>query len=545
MVPTLALVLMAGVAVLVALAWTRVQREARQRERAEGMHRSLVEQLPAYVFIEQPGTRRNLYVSPQIEAMLGFTPDEWTSDPDLWSIQLHPDDRARVLRELESATAEGAWSTEYRTLTRGGETRWVHKKAFLVRGTDGTDPYWQGVVFDITERRSAEAKLRAVETQLRNLVEQLPAYVFIEDPNDRSNLYVSPQIEQMLGFTPEEWSADPDLWETQLHPADLERVVQARWGADAVGAWEVDYRTFTKDGRILWLHKVANVVRDMDGVAPYWQGIVFDITERKHAEQVILQSERHEREAAERLRALDQMKNSFLTAVSHELRSPLSTILGMALTLERQEPFDDERAKLWNKLTTSAHKLDRLLRDLLDVDRLSRGIAAFNPTETDLGTLARRCVESLDVGTRTVIVEEMPVSISIDVAKVERIVEDLVSNALRHTGPDTRIWVRVLAEGKGGLIAVEDEGSGVPLEDRESIFKAFRQGPELPGQPPGAGIGLSLVKLFAEMHGGRAWVQDRDGGGASFRVFFPVAIPEEMLSSELAHPEPLVEDVSA
>jgi len=542
---TLALTLVGVIAVLAALGWSRAKKEAGRRERAEGRYRNLVEQLPAYVFIEEPGTHRNLYVSPQIEEMLGFTPDRWKADPDLWAIQLHPDDRERVLGEIESAAAKGAWSTEYRTLTRDGQTRWVHKKSLLVRGAQGTDPYWQGVVFDITERRSAEEKLRAVEAQLRNLVEQLPGYVFIEDPDDRSNLYVSPQIEQMLGFTPEEWKADPDLWEAQLHPADLDRVVQARWAADAVGAWEVDYRTFTRDGRILWLHKVANVVRDMDGVAPYWQGIVFDITERKHAEEVILQSERHEREAAERLRALDQMKNSFLTAVSHELRRPLTTILGMALTLERQEAFVDERADLWNRLTTSARKLDRLLRDLLDVDRLSRGVSVFNPSETDLGALTRTCVESMDAGARTVVLEETPVAIQVDAAKVERIVEDLVTNALRQTGPNARIWVRVLLEGDGGVIAVEDDGPGVPLEERESIFESFR-GPELSGHSPGAGIGLSLVKMFAEMHGGRAWVQDRDGGGASFRVFLPFALLDSVpLSAEHAHPAPVVEDVSA
>jgi signal transduction histidine kinase len=284
----------------------------------------------------------------------------------------------------------------------------------------------------------------------------------------------------------------------------------------------------------------------MDGVAPYWQGIVFDITERKHAEGLILQSERHEREAAERLRALDQMKNSFLTAVSNELRRPLTTILGMALTLERQEAFDEERASLWNKLRSDARKLDRLLRDLLDVDRVSRGIVVFNPRETDLGALARSCVESLDVGARTVVVDESPVAIQVDAPKVERIVEDLVTGALRHTGPDARIWVRVLPESDGAVIAVEHDGPGVPLEERDSIFESFRQGPELSGQSAAASIGLSLVKMFAEMHGGRAWVQDREGGGASFRVFFPFALLDEVSpSGELAHPDLLAEDVPA
>ena len=139
---------------------------------------------------------------------------------------------------------------------------------------------------------------------------------------------------------------------------------------------------------------------------------------------------------------------------------------------------------------------------------------------TDVGALARRTVESLDaLADRSIMVFADPVVIAVDPAKVERIVENLLMNAARHTTADRTIWLRVRPEGDGILIAVEDDGPGVPEELREAIFEPFRQGPTSSPHSPGTGIGLSLVGRFAALHGGRAWVEEREGGGASFRVF--------------------------
>ena len=114
-----------------------------------------------------------------------------------------------------------------------------------------------------------------------------------------------------------------------------------------------------------------------------------------------------------------------------------------------------------------------------------------------------------------------PVVARVDAAKVERIVENLLVNADRHTTPDTPVWVRVVRRDEGVLLTVEDAGGGVPQELRAALFEPFRQGPAAAAHAPGVGIGLSLVARFAELHGGRAWVQDRPGGGASFQVLLP------------------------
>jgi signal transduction histidine kinase len=217
------------------------------------------------------------------------------------------------------------------------------------------------------------------------------------------------------------------------------------------------------------------------------------------------------------------MKNTFLAAVSHELRSPLTSILGLSLTLERhRELGDEDREDLLERLSTNARKLDRLLKDLLDIDRLNRGIVTPQYRVVDVAALARRAVDSLDsLAHRAIEIDTTPVVINVDPAKVERIVENLLVNAARHTREDRRIWMRVTPHDGGVLIAVEDDGAGVPMELRDAIFEPFRQGPTISSHSPGTGIGLSLVSSFSALHGGQAWVEEREGGGASFRVFLP------------------------
>jgi signal transduction histidine kinase len=114
-----------------------------------------------------------------------------------------------------------------------------------------------------------------------------------------------------------------------------------------------------------------------------------------------------------------------------------------------------------------------------------------------------------------------PVVVPVDAAKVERIVENLLGNTAKHTPAEASVWIRVEPVPDGVQIFFEDDGPGVPSELREQIFEPFLQGASPSSHAPGVGVGLTLVARFAEIHGGRAWVQERDGGGASFRVFLP------------------------
>jgi PAS domain S-box-containing protein len=508
------------------------RREALEKLRAaEHRYRSLVENIPAVTYME--ATDRSFvdfFISPQLEQVLGWTPEEWASTETFWYDHIHPDDLPAVLEE-DRRTDETSddFDLEFRMRHKDGHWVWIRDSARVVRDDKGRERYWQGFLLDVTERRNAEDSMRAAERRYRSLVENIPAVTYVEgvEQGPDREVFMSPQVESILGYTEREWTREESFWDSRIHPDDFEAVMREDVRTDDNGEpFHVEYRFRHNDGRWIWLRESAVVVKDDDGSARYWQGFMLDITDRKDAERAVEHALTVEREATARLRALDDMKNTFLQAVSHDLRTPLAAILGLAVTLERADLELDveEGHDLARRIAGNARKLDRLVTDLLDLDRLARGIVEPKLHPSDVSMLVARIVHESEVSsTREVIVEVEPVVVPVDASKLERIVENLLSNAVRHTPADTRVWVRVEAAEDGAVIAVEDEGAGVPPEYRAAVFEPFRQGPDAPTHSPGVGVGLSLVSRFAELHGGRAWVEERKGGGSSFRVFLPAA----------------------
>ncbi len=259
---------------------------------------------------------------------------------------------------------------------------------------------------------------------------------------------------------------------------------------------------------------------------PLFTGYVRDITVRKQAEAEIERALDAERQAAQRLRELDDLKNTFLEAVSHDMRTPLTAVLGLALTLERGASLSrEEQLDLLARLATNARKLERILSNVLDLERLVRGVAEPLLKPTDLGKLIRSVVSEADfLAGRDVHLEVGSVEADVDAGKLERVLENLLVNAARHTPLDSQVWVRLRPEGDHVLIVVEDDGPGLAPELRTAVFEPFRRG-QVDQPSPGLGIGLSLVARFVELHGGTVRVEERPGGGASFRVRLPRRSP--------------------
>ena len=253
---------------------------------------------------------------------------------------------------------------------------------------------------------------------------------------------------------------------------------------------------------------------------------VLQLSER---EQELKDGLRRELAAADRLRAADEMKDTFLRAVSHDLRTPLTAMLGVAVTLERTRLNlpRDQALDLVAMLVEKTRKLERLLKDLLDLNRLEEGVLEPNRSLTDVRELVHQVVTEVDqLAGWPIDIEAEPIQAFIDGPKVERIIENLLLNTTRHTPPGTRVWVKALARGADLELIVEDAGPGVPAELAGTIFEAFRRADGNGPAPTvthhrGVGIGLSLVARFAALHGGHAWVDERWGGGAAFHVLLP------------------------
>jgi diguanylate cyclase (GGDEF)-like protein/PAS domain S-box-containing protein len=265
------------------------RRDAEDRLRAaEFRYRTLVEQLPLISYVDAPDSpvSHPLYLSPQVEAVLGYTPDEWLATPGLYVRSIHEEDRERVLAARQEAYERGEeLRIEYRMVAADGRIVWVDDRSVLVQPPEGGTPFRQGYAVDISERKQAEEALRRAEARYRTLVEQLPLAIYVDRLDElSSNVYTSPQIEAMLGYTVEQWTQNPSLFVEVLHHEDRERVLAAHRRAHATGEpLHLEYRLRTREGNVVWVQDEARVL--VDGGESFLQGYLLDVTARREAEE--------------------------------------------------------------------------------------------------------------------------------------------------------------------------------------------------------------------------------------------------------------------
>jgi diguanylate cyclase (GGDEF)-like protein/PAS domain S-box-containing protein len=279
----------------VSVAASRAQLYTRVR-RGEERFRAMTQNSSDLVtLLRADGTIR--YQSPSVERIVGYRPEELIGQNVFDYVHLND------LSRVEMAFAEGLKEpkrrpqAEYRFRHKDGSWRWLESVGSNLLGHPGVGEYVVNSR-DVTERKEAEEALREAEERYRTLVEQIPAITYIDraDGSDEP-LYTSPQIEKMLGYTPEEWRENK-LWPKCLHPDDRERVLAADERFEAGGEpFSEEYRLIAKDGSVVWVREEAVLVKDELGNPLFWQGVLFDITDQKRAEEEL-------RESEERLRRL-------------------------------------------------------------------------------------------------------------------------------------------------------------------------------------------------------------------------------------------------
>lgn len=462
-------------------------------------------------------------LSPDFRRMLGLERRDVLASKAALLARIHPDDRDVVESHVAEAPGEGSNDLDYRVVSSSGQIRWLHgRREIVLDPASGEAVACLGTAQDITERKLGEQALHESDEQLRLVLNSVKDYaIFMLDAAGRVASWSS-GAERLKQWTSEE-IIGRDLSALYL-PEDVaagrpRRVlaVARKRGTYQEEAWRV-----RKDGSRFWADVTITALFDPAGSLRGYSKVTRDATERHLASERLQAAYAREREAAEQLRALDQMKDSILVAVSHELRTPLAIVLGLAETLRLPEVQRSPAhvSELVNRLQANADRLGRLLGDLLDIDRLSRGVIAPRRRPTDVSAVVRRMLEALDLSSEYLRVELAEVVARIDQAQLERIVENLLANAAKYAGRESPIWLRTSSAGGDLLLEVSDGGPGVPDDLKLAIFEPFRRG-QTSHHVEGTGIGLALVARFAELHGGRAWVADTPGGGASFRVLFP------------------------
>jgi PAS domain S-box-containing protein len=284
---------------------------------AEKRYRDLIEQLPLVTYIDEPAAAPSIYISPQIESLLGYSAEEWLGDPDLFLKLLHPEDRERVLADHDRvfAASGSSWSFEYRVVARDGRTVWLRDDAVVVKDDSGSPLYVQGFLMDITKRKKAEEALRDSEERFRAMFEEAPigiAWGPLEASGARgvggaagSSLYTRNRAyTEMLGYTEDELAS---LHFTEYtHPEDLSRVLKL-YGELIAGErerYEVAMRYLGKDGRVIWAQVVEAALQDAQGSSRLGLTMVQDITASRLAHEALQEREAELRRQKQYLEAL-------------------------------------------------------------------------------------------------------------------------------------------------------------------------------------------------------------------------------------------------
>ncbi|MGO8903913.1 MAG: chemotaxis protein CheB [Isosphaeraceae bacterium] len=356
---------------------------------------------------------------------------------------------------------------------------------------DGTSPLILLAFQDVTEHRRAES-LRQSWERFRILTETMPQIIFTAKPNGVVDYFNRPWTE-FTGLSSE--STEDLSWSRFVHPADLEENLH-RWQhcIDTGEPFQLEHRFRRSDGVYRWHLTRANALRDADGHVLIWTGSSTDIDDQKRSEDALKEADTH--------------KNQFLAMLAHELRNPLAALdCGLSLVTGGGDESDRDWA-----LTMAEHQvrlLTRMVNDLLDTSRITRGTFQLQRERVRPAELIERAVDTVRHLTQAqghhlhvAVAPELP-QLEADPARLEQVVCNLLTNAIKFTPPDGRIEVSVGAEGGEFVLTVRDMGIGIPPDFLTHVFDPFAQlDTSLVRGRGGLGIGLTLVKTIVELHGG-------------------------------------------
>jgi PAS domain S-box-containing protein len=390
----------------------------------------------------------------------------------------------------------------------------------------------------IAEREEAQRALQTSERQYRLLAENMKDIVWTMDIETLRFTYVSPSVELILGFTPEEQVKK--TLEQMLTPESLERAARAlrdtirqerQAGTDPGGSITMELEQFCKNGSTTWVEVTASFLRDEKGKPVQILGVNRDITERRRRQEA-----QQAKLAAENA---NRAKSEFLANMSHELRTPLNHIIGFTEMMadRRFGPLNGIQIEHLNDVLVSSRHLLDLINDILDLSKVEAGKMTLEPEEVELAPLLEGSFtmireKSLKKNLRMdLVMEGAPERVMVDPRKFRQVLYNLLANAVKFTPEGGMIRVNACSrsngiENHGGPsleVSVSDTGIGIREEDLERIFNSFEQVESSASRRyQGTGLGLALSRRLVELHGGRLRAESMgEGRGSRFTVTLP------------------------
>ncbi len=464
-----------------------------------------------------------VYWSPAMRRLLGVTAD--AQPPPLGEVPhfVHPDDAAQVRRLFEEALAPsgaGRFFNEHRIVRPDGSVRWVRAQGQVICGGTGEERRAVrvvGALMDITDRKHAEEEARQRLAEIEDLYRNAPVGLCVLDRELRW-VRINDRLAEFNGFSATNHVGRrlrdllPSLAEA-VEPGilDVFATGRPRHGVEIVG--ETPAQPGVTRSWVEHLLPLLDERGEVTGVSI----VVEETTERRRAEDM--------------LREADRRKDEFLATLAHELRNPLVPIRNAVEILRLQATPDPALQRVADLLDRQVQHLVRLVDDLLDVARISRGKLALRRERVALADVLDRAVEAVRPSIEgsgqqlAVSLPPQPVALDADPVRLSQVFCNLLDNASKFTGRGGSIRVDVQCEGAEVTIAVSDSGIGIAAGQLPSVFDMFAQLPMAAGSVrSGLGIGLALTRGLVAMHGGRIEARsDGLGKGSTFVVRLPQA----------------------
>ena len=409
----------------------------------------------------------------------------------------------------------------------------------------------------INERRRIESEKYQLGNQLelhrrriQDIVDHVPGVVWEawgqpDQANQRID-FVSSHVEQMLGYSQDEWLSTPNFWLSIVHPDDRERAAKEAGAIYASGkGGRSRFRWLHKDGREIWVDAQSIVVSDQTGPIGM-RGVTTDITAAVGAEIERAELLKRESEARGRAEEASRLKDEFLATVSHELRTPLNAVVGWSRLLRSGQLDQDGAVHAVEVIERNAEVQKQIIEDLLDVSRIITGKLRVDTQPVDLLLVIhdaidaiRPAVEAKEIQVRTRF-DSPDLVVKGDVDRLQQVFWNLLSNAVKFTPSQGTIEVLLIRSEANAEIRIEDSGPGIPEDFIPRIFDRFSQADGSSTRKHGGlGLGLAIVRHLVELHGGTVYASNGPSGrGAVLTVRLPAieSVSENVLATAFSQP---------
>ncbi len=504
---------------------------------------TLVNSIEGIVWEYDIRSSRFVFVSQQTEKILGYAAEIWLSDPAFWQDHIHGGDRENVLRfRAEVARTQRAATAEYRMITAEGQTLWIRDMVTVV-SNNGDVNKLRGVMVDITDAKQGEEALSQERNFVSTVLDTASAMVIILDKEGRVERF-NRACEHITGYSSAEVVNKP-FW-TLFSEQEAQKVKKIITCLLA-GQFPINYESswVSKTGSQQVIAWSSTVLLNKSGHVVHMVATGIDITKRKEIEQKLQEVvkdlarsnsdldrfARELQEANERLKKLDELKSHFISAASHELKTPLTSVKGyVEMVLNGEAGFvNDEQKEYLGYVKESTDRLHRLVRELLDISKIESGQAKMKRDHVDLRILIKEeaalfKAQAQEKGISLVTSIDPALNmIYCDEDKIKEVFDNLLSNAIKYTRPEGKITVFGRNHEKGVQVGVQDTGIGIRKEDQMRIFDPFQNIEKSGGseKEESTGLGLTLVKRIVEAHSGKITVQSEENKGAVFTVILP------------------------